>query len=488
MADLLSYTIEDFNGGISDKPNKGVKGSFKFGYGINVRDDLSVLTCNQAMKKDSGSTVTDLINFFVPASDGNLYGFGDTGKIYQRTPGGAWSLIYTDAGGAILGAAEFEHNDGSGNYVPYLVWATQTKLRKAKLSNISGTVTDAGNFAKGISGDWHTMAPVQGVLEIADGDRLAMLDYEAAFNASALRLPTALKIQTLIEQGDQAVIGAIERAKSQKGWAFTWERTADSWGMKKGISGRGVNAIIFFESGMAVMSGNGTLKYWDLVNLIPLKNFPGGGTVQPGGVDEYKEVPHFGIYGGTKNGLYSYGRSDKNGVYSLNLDYLLSPVLAAGGAEFDLDAIEEKMADAALKIGAVSTYNGTPFVSWKDGDTYGVDTIDPDNKMPAVFESLEFNAGHPETDKMWRYIKAVANNIPEGTEVRFKYKTNQDTDWQETKRDDNVEILAPGEKAAVFSTEGQGEIYQVRVELIPAGNVAPEVQSINNYFEATGIF
>lgn len=80
MAELQSYTINNFNGGISDLSNKGVRGAFRFGYGINLRNTSSALTCNQALKKDSASVVTDLIQFGVAATDGNWYGFGDTGS------------------------------------------------------------------------------------------------------------------------------------------------------------------------------------------------------------------------------------------------------------------------------------------------------------------------------------------------------------------------------------------------------------------------
>lgn len=488
MADLQSYTIQQFDGGIADRPNKGVKGAFRFGWGINLRDGLSGLTPNQKLKKDSGTVVVDRVDFMIPATDGNMYGFGNAGNIYKRTAGGAWSLVYTDPDGAIKGALEFEHNNGSGSYVPHMVWATQTKVKKVVLASGFGAPTEVGTFAKGVAGDWHPMSLVQGVLEIGDGDRVAMIDYEGAWNNSALRIPTNLKVQAIIENGEQAVIGATERASSTRGWAFTWNRTDPSWGVKRKI-GSGINALTFFESGMLIQSGLGYLKYWDLVNLIPLKKIPGGGQVRPGGTDDFKEVPHFAVSGGDKNGVYSYGRNDKNGSFSLNLEYLPSPVLAASPDWSDIEAIEAKMADAALELGAFCVFGDAPFVAWKDGETYGVDTLDPDNKMPAVFEGLIFTAEHPEANKIFRYVKAVAATLPEDTSVRVEIRTNGNgTEWQETKRDDGVEEIQAGERGAVFSLEGEGEEYEIRVILIPNGNSAPDIKSLNTYYEYEGIF
>ena len=123
--ELNAYKIKGFRGGIADDAYKGVTGSFRFGYGLNIRSETDTLKCNQALKKDSGSVVTYLILFFVPATNGNLYGFGDTGNIYRKDGGdGTWSLVYTDPDGAITGAAEYTNNNWSDSYIPYLYWAT----------------------------------------------------------------------------------------------------------------------------------------------------------------------------------------------------------------------------------------------------------------------------------------------------------------------------------------------------------------------------
>ena len=148
---LNAYKIQGFRGGIADDPYQGVREAFRFGYGLNIRDDGNTLKCNQALKEDLGSleVITDLILFYVPASNGKLYGFGDTGNIYCKdTVDAAWVLVYHDANGKITGAAEYTNNDGSDNYIPYLYWATETKVSRIKLS---------GSWATDVEHDWGSL-------------------------------------------------------------------------------------------------------------------------------------------------------------------------------------------------------------------------------------------------------------------------------------------------------------------------------------------
>ena len=51
---LIAYKIQGFRGGIADDAYKGVKGAFRFGYGLDIRSGGDTLKCNQKLKKDSG--------------------------------------------------------------------------------------------------------------------------------------------------------------------------------------------------------------------------------------------------------------------------------------------------------------------------------------------------------------------------------------------------------------------------------------------------
>jgi len=113
----MLYVVDSFEGGLSEDAYRGLKGAFRYGYGLDIRQTKDTLTCNQKLKKDSGTTITELILFQVSASDGNLYLFGDAGGIYKMTTStGAYTKIATysgtaGAGARICGAGEFTNND-----------------------------------------------------------------------------------------------------------------------------------------------------------------------------------------------------------------------------------------------------------------------------------------------------------------------------------------------------------------------------------------
>lgn len=467
MDDLDTLSIENFNGGISPIASKGVRGSFAFGYGLNIREN-NTLKCNQALKKDSGSVVTDLVLAMFKASDGNTYAFGDTGKIYRKASG-TWSLVYTDSDGKITGACEFKSTSNT-----FILYATQTKLKKITLANAGATwtanVSDAGTFTNGIAGDFHTMRVAIGVVIINDGDVLAMYDYQDAFAATALRMSTGTKGKSLLDRDDRVIVGGRE---NDDGKFITWDRLADSWDAKKSAQGPNVNAMGFLEQGIVAQVGSaGKLKYWNFGNTVPLTTIPGTGSAYPGAVAEYNTLTHIGMNGGTKNGVYSIGRLDLNDPRALNLEYIPSHGKRTG-----------------TEIGALCNDGTDLLVSWKDGSTYGIDIIDNANKATAVYESLELNMGKSNMDKLYRMVKILlAQPLPAGCSVSLKYRATKvtaeeaaadDADgWvPTTMSDERSAINGTGETKGIFNLEGQGEKVEIQITLTPNGNEGPEVDS-----------
>jgi hypothetical protein len=300
-----------------------------------------------------------------------------------------------------------------------------------------------------------------------------MLDYEGAFNNKALDVIPGNVASCLLDMNDQVIIGSVEKAKSKQGWLWTWDKIEPSWITKKPVGEKGVNMISFIEMGILIQAGlDGVLKYWDLVNLIPIKRIPGGGYVNPYGSTEFKGLSHFGINGSDKCGVYSYGRTNKNDVYALNLEYIPSHGKLIG-----------------VEIGAMAVYDANLYVSWKDGITYGVDTIDSANKANGIYEGLEFNAGRPYEDKLFRFIKITTKPLPAECSIVVRYKTNKAANWTETKMgDEATSLTGEGKIKGIWQIEGQGEIYEIRVELNSSGNFTPEIISINTFFSSLGIY
>lgn len=472
MDDLEVLTLKNFNGGISPQAAKGVRGSFAFGYGLDIRDN-NTLKCNQKLKKDSSTIVTDLVLAMFRASDGKVYAFGDTGKVYRKSSG-TWTNVYTEPGGKITGACEFKSTSGS-----FILYATQTKLRKISLTNAGGTwsgnTSDAGTFTNGIAGDFHTMRVAIGVVIINDGDLLAMYDYEDAFNAAALRMSTGTKGKALLDRDDRVIVGGKE---NDDGKFITWDRQADSWLAKKDAQGPIVNSMGFLEQGIVAQVGtNGKLKYWNFGNTVPLTTIPGTASSYPGAVTEYNTLTHIGMNGGSKNGVYSIGRLDLNDPRALNLEYVPSHGKLTG-----------------TEIGALARDGSDLYVSWKDGSTYGIDVIDQTEKATAVYESLVLDMTKSQIEKFLRHVKILlADDLPAGCEVSVKYRATRSTTQEQaaddadgwvpmTMSDERDSIDQTGERKGVFNAEGQGEQIELQVTLTPSGNTSPEVESIHLYF------
>lgn len=452
---------------------KGIRGSFGFGYGLNIRES-NTLKCNQKLKKDSSTTVTDLPLTMFRGSDGKIYAFGDTGKIYRKASG-TWALAYTEAGGKITGACEFASTSGK-----YILYATQTKLRKITLANAGGTwtgnVSDAGTFSEGAAATLHTMRVALGVVLINDGNVVAEYDYADAFNATALRLSSGKLTNTLMPRGAKAYFGTVGDGIPE-GWVVDWDRLADSWISEKSAQGNGVNMMGPLELGMILQAGSdGKLKYFNLTEVSPLMQIPDTGTSKPGAVAEYNTITHFGMNGGSKNGVYSLGRLDKNDPIALNLEYIPSHGKLTG-----------------TDIGALCADGTDLYVSWKDGSTYGIDITDSANKASAVYESIQLDMNAPEQEKIVRHVKiTLAEGLPASCKVGLKYRATRDPEdpsdmdadgWVvASMADGRDELDATGETKGIWDLEAQGEIYETKITLTPAGNLTPEVTSVSHFF------
>src|SRR4030042_1227099 len=112
MAKNNIIPIDNFNlGGLADSKYSGEKYSLYRLIGFDLHSTPGVLKVAQKLTKDSGATVDEFVKCQVTSSNGNTYHFSSTsGKIWERTNAGVWSLVYTtspavgDAG--CLGAAE----------------------------------------------------------------------------------------------------------------------------------------------------------------------------------------------------------------------------------------------------------------------------------------------------------------------------------------------------------------------------------------------
>lgn len=252
---------------------------------------------------------------------------------------------------------------------------------------------------------------------------------------------------------------------------FTWDLTSESYDPVEGWQERDIDAFLKAIGTTYIFTP--TLLYWFSEGLVDrAKELPN--QIRHGAIDIWKGKVLFGA----TNGVYSYHKKNKNYPLALNLEYTPSPITIAN---FD---------SKSITIGAILGRGNDFLVAWKDEATYGLDNIDSNNKAQAVYEGMSFDAQRSYEDKLFRFIKIVTKPLPADCSVKVKYKMNETSSWVETKmaEGDAESFADEGEKKAIFQIEGQGEVYEARVELYPHGNDTPEILSINSYFEPSNIY
>ena len=468
----IPYIVKSWRGGISDEYTRGIVGSFKFGYNLDIHKRRDSLSCNYAMQ--TIATVSDLLRFAVAAKDGSTYAFGAAGSVYAIAGDSAdpvTTFVYNDENGAIKGGAEWQESSGAN----YLYWATATSVARAVLNGSPDTPWAAGVATQDYkvtldSADWHPMKNASGSLMIGNGNYLAEIAYDGSFDPAALNIRPGNLIKCLEERDDYVIIGSERKDKSEEGHIWSWIVTEDSWLQKKKIPVRGVNALIDTE--LLLMQGGtfGELFYSDFANTSPLNSIADGGEANPGGATIYNDLATLGIYGTTSNqnpGIYSYGRRMRNRPFALNLEYRL----AASNA-----------GSTVTEIGAVWTAHGSLFASWKvvDGSTitYGIDMVSSTTRASARYEGLEFNGGSPQLKKTFQTVKLEMEPLPSSTSLSAIYKSNRGS-WRYAALASGATTYSTAESTECeFIINDNAKVIELGVELTPSGSSTPEVTAI----------
>lgn len=405
-----------------------------------------------------------LIYFFVKCTDGNTYGFDNVGHIYRRLPGGFWRMVYTDPLGSIKGA---EEKPSSG--ATYLQWATNNHVMRKPIPGNSNW-TDVEVIASNLTGaDWHTMKQIGGSNMICNKSHIAFVGYDDSYTNEGLDLIPGNTAKTIIERNGRAVIGTV------KDWDIT----------------RGVNAMLDAEQPLAQIGSDGELFYANFTDSMPVKRFPGGGRVNPGGVcNEIDQVNIFdweqtaqswidkqtlgnmslwGVFDAdidadaTRNGVYSYGRKNKAQEVTMNLEYAL-----------DVD-----------EIGAIVNVEGITLISYRDGSEFGVKAVDLENKAIGTYESLEFRVPikKPESPTIFGMTEIFMEPLHEGCSVLYFYKMNHASTWTQAYTAEGSQSYSKtnGTKG-VFRIGEQGDIFEEKIVLMPSGNTSPVVLRSRTYF------
>lgn len=467
------FQLKSFAGGIADYQNKGLLGCYKTGWNLDIRKDTDSLSCQQDLVEEGSGVIADLIRWIIPCTDGNAYGFGGAGKIYKRTSAGVWTLVYTDADGAITGAAEWFLSSGK----TYLFWATATKINCKEIPGNSGwtDVNALAGYPKTTltSATWHTMAQAVGSLQIANDDFLAMIGYDGSYAYQALNIFKKHSAKSLLERGNNVIVGTSSKDSAGKTDLVQWDTDALSWNDRKQIAGSSVNALIDTDLPLAQVGSDGGIFYSDMQNRLPIVSIPGGGYCNPGGVTCKDGLALFGIYGNSLtnnradsvlNGIYSYGRTKLNQNRVLTLEY-------------NIGTCDE--------IGALCKVGTDLLVSYQNGSSYYVKKVNTAVKAIAYYYSLDLKApddfGKIPT---WTALVLTMKSLPASCAVQAYYKLEKAGSFITAKMEGGSQTFSTtGGKEAIFLLGEKAKIVEVGIKLTPNVNDTPEIYTGDVYFE-----
>jgi hypothetical protein len=473
---MPSFVLKSYKGGQSDYDNKGLPGAFKSGsYNLDIRKKVDSLSCAQALA-DVGNPViiVDLIRMLVPSTDGNCYGFGSTGKIYKITSSNVVSVVYTDADGAITGAAEFSCSNGK----KYMFWATATKLKckeipgnaawtDANADVVVGATTYTYPKTDLTSSTNHMMTQAVGSLQIANEDYLAMVGYDGSYTNEALNLYPRNYAKVVMEKGRYVMVGAPRDDSSSESELFIWDTVALDYNDNKCIKGGAVNAMIETEAPLAQLGINGGIYYADFQNVLPVCQITGGGYCNPYGVTNDDGVALFGIYGNSENlnGIYSYGRKTLNDNRTLNLEYYIG---------------------ACTEIGSIAKVGTRILVAYRNGSSYYLKRVDTASKATAYYYSLDLEGrvkAKLDDKPVWSFITLFMKPLPASCTVEVYYKLDKAGSFiQANMQDDVTSSIVTGLQESVFLVNEQAETLEIEVKLTPSVNTTPEIFRVECFF------
>lgn len=466
--DFIPYIIDNFRGGVSDEDDKGIKGSFKYGYSLNIHKRRDSLTCNQAMLTIGGGTVTDLCNYFVSGTDGSTYAFGNSGKIYAITgdTDHTVTLMHTDANGEVKGAAEWGLSDGSY----YLYWATNTMIsRKAKSTSGYSDWGDANAWKTELVGasDYHPMKRASGGLVIGNVNFLGFIEYSGGWNPIAMNVEPGNTVKCLESRGDYTIMGSANLDAGEEGHIWKWITSATNYVDKKKIPVKGVNTLIDAEIGLLQGGVDGEIFLSDFTNTEPQASIPSGGYAKPGGSTIDNDLALFSIYG-TYPGLWSYGRRSRNRPSVLNQEYRFAQTVAG---------------NTITDLGGCISNNNTVYAGWKTAAAYGIDLVSSTTKATALYEGLEFDGGSPHLTKYFRDVHVTMAPLPSGTSIAVKAKADKGSWVTLNTASGSASYSTADSTEAVFLLDVKAKTIEIGVTLTPTVNTSPEVLSITTYVE-----
>lgn len=467
-----------FNGGISDSRWSGLQDSLYRMVGLDPHSEPAVLKAEQALDNDSGAVVTEFVKYQVVSSNTYTYHFSaDSGKIWERTSGGTWSLVYTTVPAAgeakCLGAIEFNG---------YIIWATESRLHRILASNAKGAAAWTTNavpnwqtFSK-TNKYFHPMMEQNLNLYIGDSNYLAEWNADdSVFTPDALDLESTYNIKCLAKIGTDIAIGTKIDDTKAKSAIFRWNTWSVSFTTSDEVEEVGINAFIPADNFLYVSAGySGNIYSYDGDKLELYRKIQGNYSptatcnINPDATAVLDNQVLIGVSNRVGNpclqGVYRIGRHSRNYPYILDLAYPIS------------ERSSGSLVTTSIEIGSIVTLGQKILVSWKNGTSYGIDILDADNKCDGAYFETRVMRPDRLTFSIFSEFRMAYNSLPASTALTLSYDKNYSgsytvpTSGQVTDIDRKIITLQEGIEATAL---------QLKVVFDCNENATPSLESLD---------
>ncbi len=466
--------IENFNlGGLADSKWAGIKNSLYKLIGWDLHSTPGLLKVAQKMTKDSGSTVTEFCKARVNSSNGAQYwGSSTSGKIWERTSAGAWSLVHT-----VIPAAGEAKILEMKEYQGTIYIATESRLHRIVAADALGATEWTANIALNwatftiTDASFHPMLELNLVLYIGDGNYLAQVD-TATFTADALDIKTPLRIKSLGRIATDILLGTWVADTITETEIIRWNTYSVSFTTPDPIPEVGINAFLPADNFVVVQAGNqGNFYYYNGEKLEIYLKIPGDysptayGEVYPTAVGSLGGRILFGFSNGSGNpadqGIYQIARSTRNHPYVLDMPYPIS--LRSASA----------LVTTNTEVGGILVVGTDVYASYKNGANVGIDKLDYSNKLELSY--FETRVMILEREKFSNFSKFVVSyaDLPASTGITIQYEKNYAASFADTTE------VTDALRKIVYAEEGvEATVLRLKVLATVNNNNAPTIESV----------
>jgi len=419
----LDWTQSAFHGGFSNDKFIGIRNSFRYAKGVEIRKNPNSLTLAYKPEAETISLTGKVRKMVTIQSTGDIIAFCSDGKIFRNATGaGTWVLVYTDGGdGNLMNGIEYNN---------YLYWFTAGNLHRIAITDIdddwTGDVTeDYKTFTNGNS-NAHPAREFGNNLYIGDGPDLAELDNFGVFTGEKLPIFGDEEIRSITTDGTWIKLYSRRSSKIDFGAKYFWNGSSEAWQERKTIR-QMFHCAIEADEGDYMIAGQKPYLYaskglsFPKLKRLPLITGSQKISLSPNALDYTPDeilaiaVAESGA-ADIGRGIFTYGKEDNNYPNSLNFDYPTS---------------NDNTTDI---VDCVHLSNGELYFSWhKSDNTYGIDKVNRSKyATTGSVHSRVFYADKSSKDKEADSIKLGFNGVAAGEKIEAFLRKNLATSWEST--------------------------------------------------------